>query len=456
MESPTTPLCDRAAERSVLGAILLRNDAFDDVRDLGVKAQDFFWRPHQILFEAIRNLSDRKQAIDLVTLTAHLRINGLYDDVGGTETLTALFEDAFSVKNISHYAKIVSERATMRNMSDVCTQVLSDIQAGVTDLESFINESEAKFFAVAGGNQGNSFSILGQLLLGAMEEIETRSTTQGDVIGLATGFTEFDSITSGLQPTQILILAARPGMGKTSWVMSIMQHVAIQGKSVVAFFSLEMSKSEIAFRFLSGAAKIDSKRLRIGRLVDREWQSLAHAADQLSRAKIFIDDAGGITVMEIRARCRRLKQQEKKLDLVVIDYLQLMRGSKRMQKGTPNAEQEIAEISQNLKELAKELQVPIIVLSQLNRGSENPQKSDKRPGLSNLRGSGSIEQDADIVCFIHREDYYNKETEEKGVAELIIAKNRHGEQATVHLAWLGQYTLFANLPADYRKPLPNH
>jgi replicative DNA helicase len=249
-----------------------------------------------------------------------------------------------------------------------------------------------------------------------------------------------------LRGGQLIILAARPAMGKTSMFLSMVQNIALSSKGVCALFSLEMSKDELCLRFLSGSARIDSKRLKVGKLADREWPRLAQAADALSKSRIFIDDSGDLTVMDIRARCRRLLSMEKRLDLIVVDYLQLMKGSKATQKGDSSREREISEISRNLKNLAKELKVPIIALSQLNRGVEA--RPNKRPMLSDLRESGAIEQDADMVCFIYRDEVYNKETEDKGIAELIVAKHRAGETDTIRLAWLAEYTLFANLASN--------
>jgi replicative DNA helicase len=288
---------------------------------------------------------------------------------------------------------------------------------------------------------------MNQILIENMHSIEEMSQTKSDVIGLSTGFTDFDSLTSGLRPGQLVILAARPAMGKTSLFISAANNIAQKANKIVAIFSLEMSKEEIGFRFLSMMSRIDSKRLKIGRINGADdWARLARAADQLSKSKIFIDDSGDLTVMDVRSRCRRLLAQEKQIDLIVIDYLQLMKGTRKTSGSDGSREREISEISRNLKNLAKELRVPIIALSQLNRGVES--RPNKRPMLSDLRESGAIEQDADIVCFIYRDEVYNKETEDKGIAELIVAKHRAGETATIRLAWLAEYTLFANLAGN--------
>lgn len=434
------------AERSVLGAILVQNEAIDVAREAGLESRDFYREAHQKIFDAACALSERREPIDLITLTGALKDRGWYEVVGGTPTLTGLFDEAFAVGNSAHYARIVREKAVQRRMIEACSEIISDAFNGVEDTEAYIDEAERRVFQVADTHASQSFTELRSILIDNMTRIEELALQKADVTGLGTGFTDFDRLTTGLHPGQIVIIAARPGMGKTSWFISALQHAAIVNKSVVALFSLEMSKEELGFKFLSGLSRIDSRKLKVGRLIDRDWHRLSEAADLLAKSKIFIDDSGGTTVMDIRAKCRRLLAKEKRLDLIVVDYLQLMKASKKLQRGDSSREREISEISRSLKELAKELKVPIIALSQLNRSVESRQ--DKRPNLSDLRESGAIEQDADIVCFIHREDYYNKETENKGIAELIVAKNRSGETDTCRLAWLGQYTLFVNLTQD--------
>lgn len=430
------------AERSVLAAILVENEAFDRVLEIQLHADDFFKEAHQKIFEAALALYERREPIDLVTLTAVLRDRNAYEVVGGTVALTGLFEEAFAVGNVAHYARIVKDKAVLRKMIHTCGEIIQTAYAGVEDTEAFLDEAESKVFKVSETKLEGTVVELKSVLLQNMSAIEEVALRKADVTGLPTGFAQFDRLTTGLHPGQVMILAARPGMGKTSWFISALQHAAIQSKAVVALFSLEMSKEEIGFRFLSGMSRIDARNLKIGKLTDRDWHSLAEAADRLSKSKIFIDDSGGLTVMEVRSRSRRLLAMEGKLDLIVVDYIQLMRGTKSA-RNEMSREREISEISRNLKELSKELKVPIIALSQLNRGVESRQ--DKRPTLADLRESGAIEQDADMVCFIHREDYYDKESENKGIAELIVAKNRSGETDAVRLAWIGKYTLFANL-----------
>jgi len=445
------------AERSVLGAILVRNDTLDQVREVGLQTQDFYQQTHRKIYDAACTISDRSEPVDLVTLSAVLRDRGVFDAIGGTEALTSLFDDAFAVGNISYYARIIRDKAIQRRMIEVCTDIMSQAFAGVENTEEFLDAAESRMFSVADLKLNQSFVALKKILMLNMNAVEELALSKKDVTGPATGFKEFDSITTGLHPGQVAIIAARPGMGKTSWVLSAIQNAAVNTNAVVGFFSLEMSKEEIGFRFLSALSRIDSKKLKVGRLADRDWQHLAEAADKLAKARIFIDDSGGLTIMDIRARCRRLLAREKRLDLVVVDYLQLMQGSKHA-RGENSRNLEISEISRSLKELAKELKLPIIALSQLNRGAENRQ--DKRPNLADLRESGSIEQDADMVCFIYRDEYYNKDTDDRGIAELIISKNRSGPTDTIRLTWLAQYTLFVdlaeNMPGapveNYRRP----
>ena len=434
------------AERSVLGAILLQNDTIHRVVEIGLEARDFYRDNHRKLFEVVLSLSERGEPSDLVTLTAALRDRGWYDQVGGTATLTSLFEDTYSAANIGYYAKIVRDKALLRRVIETTTGIAAEAFDGIEDTEVFLDEAERRMFSVADTRLTKSFASLQQILVNNMHTIEELSQQKSDVIGLSTGFHDFDRLTGGLRGGQLIILAARPAMGKTSLFLSAVQNIAMSGKGVCAIFSLEMSQEELGFRFLSGLSRIDSKRLKVGRLADRDWPRLAQAADLLSKSKIFIDDSGDLTVMDIRSRCRRLVSMEKRLDLIVVDYLQLMKGSKAASKGDGSREREISEISRNLKNLAKELKVPVIALSQLNRGVES--RPNKRPMLSDLRESGAIEQDADMVCFIYRDEVYNKETEDKGIAELIVAKHRAGETDTIRLAWLAEYTLFANLAND--------
>ena len=435
------------AERSVLGAVLVNNDSLHRVLEVGIESRDFYRDAHRKIFDTVLFLAERGEPVDLVTLSAALRDRNYYDAVGGTATLTSLFEDTFATGNVGYYAQIVRDKALLRRFIEVSGEIQSIAFEGVEDMQVFVDDTERKIFSVSDTTKSKGFTSMQEILTENIHTIEELGQRKSDVIGLPTGFSGFDRLTSGLRPGQLVIIAARPAMGKTSLFLSAVQHMATNKKAVVAVFSLEMSKEELGFRFLSMMSKIDSKRLRIGRLNSQEdWTRLAKAADILSKSKIFIDDSGDLTVMDIRSRCRRLQATEKRLDLIVVDYLQLMKGSKAASKGDGSREREISEISRNLKNLGKELGVPVIALSQLNRGVES--RPNKRPMLSDLRESGAIEQDADIVCFIYRDEVYNKETEDRGIAELIVAKHRAGETDTVRLAWLSEYTLFANLAED--------
>ncbi len=433
------------AERSILGAILVSNQAIMGAQEAGVESRDFYVDGHQKIFDVLQALTERGEAADLITVTAALKDRGWFDSIGGTQTLTQLFEDTFAVGNVQYYAKIVREKGILRRVIQTSGEIAAGAFSEVDDLEQFLNEAESKIFAVSENKSSKQFESLQEIMVRNVADLEKLATQNSDVIGLPTGFVDYDKLTGGLRGGQLIIIAARPGMGKTSWFLSAAQNIALRGEGVVAIFSMEMSKDELGIRFLAGASKIDSRRLKIGRLADRDWPRLVDAANKLSRAKVMIDDSGDLNVMDVRARCRRLKAREKKLDLIVVDYLQLMKGTKAASKGDSSREREISEISRNLKSLAKELNVPVIALSQLNRGVES--RTDKRPMLSDLRESGAIEQDADMVCFIYRDGVYNKDLPdaEQRVAEFIVAKHRAGETATIRLAWLPEYTLFANL-----------
>ena len=439
---------DLEAERSVLGALLVNNQALDLVRETGLENRDFFLDAHQKIFEIACYLSDNGQPVDLVTLNSGLNNRGWYEQVGGIQTLTGLFDQAsFQIANVAFYGRTVREKALQRRVIETCSEIMDEGLSGVENTENYIDSAETKMFEVSQRKIQRSFSSLAEVISENMSRVQELFLSGGkDVVGLGTGFADFDKITTGLHPGQVMVLAARPGMGKTSWFISALLHASVSQDSVTALFSLEMSKEELGFRFFSGISRIDSKRLKTGALAKEEFRRLMTAAEQLGQAKIHIDDTAALTVMDLRSRCRRLKAKEKRLDLIVVDYLQLMRGPKNTQGSGGSREQEISAISRGLKELAKELRVPIIALSQLSRNVES--RNDKRPMLSDLRESGAIEQDADMVVFIYRDDYYNAESDEKGIAEMIIAKNRHGEPGTVKLGWIGQYTLFTNLTND--------
>jgi replicative DNA helicase len=441
--SPKSLPSDIGAERAILGAVFLKNETLDQVIETGLRSDDFYSEIYRIIFGLFEEMSKRHDPIDLVTVTSELRSRSQYEKVGGTAALTDIFEDAFQIGNVAKYASIVREKSIQRALLLTCSSIISELVDGIENTEEYVDSAEAKIFSVVEDRKKKTFATLADVLITNMHQIEERATQKSEVPGLPTGFTDLDKITTGFYPGQIIVIAARPGLGKSSLTTSFATHGAIDKSGVVAMFSLEMEKEDLGFRFLSSLSMIDSKRLKTGRLVDSDWRKLASSADKLSKSKIFIDDSGGTTILDIRSKCRRLKQTEKRVDLVIVDYLQLMQGTSRQQRGDSSREREVAEMSRGLKELAKELKVPIIALSQLNRATENPKGEPKRPVLANLRESGAIEQDADIVCFIHRPN-----EEDRSRVELIIAKNRAGEQGIVNLAWLGQYTLFANYTGD--------
>ncbi len=447
------PPQDLEAERSLLGGLLLDPSSISRVIDIGLAPQDFYREANGKIFEAICELSARSEPVDLVTLSAHLRNKGAFEEIGATPYLTSLFGDAFSSAHVGQYGKIVAEKSTLRRLISASNKIIEESFTGVDQMDDFLDQVEQQLFEVTNAKTRPTVVGIREVLAGNLTRIQMLAEKNSAVTGLPTGFKDFDRITSGLQGGQLIIIAARPAMGKTSLALNIAENAAIHAGAGVAIFSLEMSKEELGFRFLTSLAKVDASDLKIGRLKERDWKVLTAAANKLSECRIFVDDTAALSVLELRSRCRRI-QSEHGLELVVVDYLQLMRGSSRPGKGGgDNREREISEISRGLKALAKELRVPVIALSQLNRGVEA--RTDKRPMLSDLRESGAIEQDADIVTFVYRDEVYNKESEDKGKAEFIIAKHRAGAVGTVRLTWDAAYTAFGNEDAGMvGSPLP--
>jgi replicative DNA helicase len=427
------------AEQAVIGGMLIEKEAISKVAEF-LKADDFYREAHRLIFEAMLELFNKNEAVDLVTVTEVLRKNDKLEAVGGIAYITSLANSVPTAANINYHGKIVEEKALLRGLINSATHIASmgyeDTEA-VTDI---IDKAEKMILEVSERKMSGDFVPIKSIIFDAFGKIEQLYASKGGITGLATGFKDLDKITSGLQPSDLILVAARPSMGKTAFTLNIASHVAIREKKAVAFFSLEMSKEQLVQRMLCSEATIDSQRLRIGELEERDWTKLISAADRLSSAPIYIDDTPGITVMEMRSKARRLKI-EHDLQLIIIDYLQLMQGSSN--KGGDNRQQEISEISRSLKALERELNVPVIALSQLSRSVESRQI--KKPMLSDLRESGSLEQDADIVSFLYREDYYNPETENKNITDIIIAKHRNGPVDTVQLFFHKQFTKFCDL-----------
>jgi replicative DNA helicase len=429
------------AERSVLGAILLHNDAFNLAAEV-LDAQDFFRDAHRRIFDKMVKLAERSQAIDLVTLKEELGRGGELDEVGGPAYIAALVDGVPRSTNVEHYARIIKEKATLRSLIQSANKIVSSAYDAEEDADLILDQAEHAIFAIADRKVRDGFVSLRSLAADSLETIERLHARKELITGVPSGFTDLDEMTSGLQPSDLVIVAARPSMGKTSLVLNIAQHVGTKTEMSVGIFSLEMSKEQLFLRMLTAEARIDAHRLRGGFLGERDWGKLSEAIGTLSEAKIFIDDTPSIGVLEMRAKCRRLAS-EHGLHLVIVDYIQLMQGRGRFENRTL----ELASISRALKGLAKELGVPVVVLSQLSRAPES--RSDHRPQLSDLRESGALEQDADVVIFIYREDLYADKTqpagENEGVAELIIGKQRNGPTGVVKLAFIRQFTRFENL-----------
>jgi replicative DNA helicase len=433
------------AERSVLGAILLHNDAFNLAAEV-IDSKDFFRDAHRRIFDKMVKLVERGDAIDLVTLKEELGRAGELDEIGGPAYITALVDGVPRSTNVEHYARIIKEKATLRNLIFSANKILTTAYEGAEEADLILDQAEHAIFAIADDKVRDGFVSLRDLAQGSLETIEKLHSHKELITGVPTGFTDLDEMTSGLQPSDLIIIAARPSMGKTSLVLNMAQHVGTKTDMTVGVFSLEMSKEQLFLRLLTSEARIDAHRLRGGFLGDRDWGKLSQAIGTLSEAKIFIDDTPSIGVLEMRAKCRRLKS-EHGLHMVIIDYIQLMQGRGRFENRTL----ELASISRSMKGLAKELSVPIVVLSQLSRAPES--RSDHRPQLSDLRESGALEQDADVVVFIYREDLYADKSQpaadNQGVAELIIGKQRNGPTGVVKLAFIREYTRFENLAAGH-------
>ncbi len=425
------------AERSVLGSAMLDKDALFDVVEL-IHADDFYNEGHKEIFKAITDLYKKSAPVDVLTVSEELKKRNSLEMVGGRAYIAALSADVPSTSNAAEYAKIVSGKAVLRNLINTADGIMNSSYEENMDTNAILDMAEREIFEIAQKGQKSDFAHIKDVLLENINTIDKMSQLEGNLTGLTTGFRDLDQLTSGLHRSDLIILAARPAMGKTAFALSVAQQAAIKGKASVMIFSLEMSKEQLGQRLLSMESRIDMQALKTGKLERRDWDQINMALDVLSKANINIDDTPGISIMEMKNKCRRLKA-EKGLDLIVIDYLQLM---SMEGKSNENRQQEISTLSRNLKLLARELDCPVIVLSQLSRAPE--QRPNHRPMLSDLRESGSIEQDADIVIFLYRDEYYNEDTDKPGECEVIVAKHRSGPTGTVDVTWLGKYTRFAD------------
>ena len=434
--SPRVPPHSIDAEESVLGAVLLSADAANIALER-LHAEDFYKPAHQRMFEVIQELFDANEPIDAVTVSEGLRRDGSLDRIGGIEYLTRLIDTVPTTSNVEYYAGIVEEHALRRRLMRVGGDIGVIASQMLEPIDDVVDRAEQAVFAIAERHVGDGLQAIDELLGPAIETAEELQRNGSEVTGVSTGFRDLDRKLAGLHPGNLVVIAARPGMGKSALAFNIAQNVALSGNTV-AVFTLEMSREEVVTRLLCSKGRIDSQRLRTGRLAEADFTKLSNAAAALYKQDIYVDDSPGLTVTEIRAKCRRLRRKPG-LDLVVVDYLQLMNGS-----GQENRQQEIAMISRSLKDLARELNVPIIAVSQLNRGVEA--REDKRPRLGDLRESGAVEQDADVVMFIYRDEYYFPDkVESKGVAEVVIAKHRQGSVGKVDMTFLPEFTLFADM-----------
>lgn len=429
------------AEQAVLGAMLLSHDAVIVAMEK-LQSQDFYRDVHRIIFEAMEHLHRENKEIDVITLPDELKRMKKLDDVGGLEYVLNLPNLVGSAANIEYYANIVAEKALARNLISTCTELTTEAYDGQKETEALLDDAERRILQLSDTKNRGDFASVGAVVEVTLDKITKLYENKAGLTGLPTGFRDLDRMTSGLQPSDLILVAARPSMGKTAFTLNIAQNVGVRQHKTVAFFSLEMSQEQLVQRLLCQIAHIDSQKLRTGQLnSDEEWTRLTDACDKLYESPIYIDDTPGISVAEMRSKARRLKS-EHGLELIIVDYLQLMQG-----RNAESRQQEISEISRSLKALARELKVPLIALSQLSRSVESRQ--DKRPMLSDLRESGALEQDADIVSFLYREDYYDKETENQHITEVILAKHRNGPVGSVKLYFKNEFTLFLNLDTQH-------
>ena len=426
------------AEQSVIGSMLMGREAIMAASEM-LTSDDFYQHQYGVILDAMVELFNEGKPVDLVTLQNRLKEKDLPPEITSMEFVRDLLNAVPTSANVRHYATIVSEKAVLRRLIRLSEEIENECYLNKEPVEVILEETEKRMFQLLQQRNSGDYVPIRQVVMNTLENIERASKTKGSVTGLPTGFTDLDYKTSGLQPSDFILIAARPSMGKTAFVLNIAQYMAFKKDKAVAIFSLEMSREQLMNRLFSMESKVDSQNLRTGNLKDEDWSKLIESAGMIGESKLIIDDTPGISIGELRSKCRKYKL-EHGLDIVIIDYLQLMTGSGRR---TDSRQQEISDISRALKALARELNVPVVALSQLSRAVE--QRTDHRPMLSDLRESGAIEQDADVVMFIYRDDYYNKDSEDKGIAEIIIAKQRNGPIGTVNLVWLPDYTKFANI-----------
>jgi replicative DNA helicase len=428
------------AEQSVLGAILLENEAINQALEV-LTADDFYRESHREIFRAMVELSDRNQPVDAITLTDALKTRGALESIGGPAYVAELAATVPTAANVAHYARIVREKAVLRSLATIATEIASSAYEAPANVDEFLDEAEHRIFEISERRIRPAFHTMPELTRESLKLLERLYERKELVTGVPTGFEDLDRITAGLQPSDLVVIAARPSVGKTALALNIAAHAAVEAdpKIGVAFFSLEMSKEQLVLRLLCSEARVDSARARAGYLGERDFPKLAQAAARLSEANIFIDDSSDITPIQLKAKCRRLKRERaNNLGMVIVDYMQLMRAARPGE----SREKEIAEMSRSLKALAKELKVPVVALSQLNRQVET--RPDRRPLLADLRESGAIEQDADVIMFIYRDEMYHRDSKEPGVAEIIVAKQRNGPTDVAKLTYLSSYTRFEN------------
>ncbi len=425
------------AEKSVIGSMIMDKDAIVSASEI-VIGEDFYDSRYGVLFDAMLELFNEGKPVDLITLQSKLKEKDVPPEICSLEFFRDLIDSVPISANVKHYANIVKEKSTLRQLIKVTEGITNECYLDKEKVESILESTEKKIFDILQKRNTGDFVSIKDVVFQSLESIESAAKNKGSVTGVATGFYDLDYKTAGLQPSDLILIAARPSMGKTAFVLNIAEYVALKSNVTTAIFSLEMSKDQLVKRILSMHSKVDSQSIRTGDLSDDDWLKLVESARTIGNSNLIIDDTSSISISELRSKCRKFKL-EHNLGLVIIDYLQLMTGSKKSE----SRQQEISEISRSLKGLAREINAPVIALSQLSRAVE--QRPDKRPMLSDLRESGAIEQDADVVMFIYRDDYYNKDSEDAGVSEIIIGKQRNGPTGTVKLAWLSHYTKFANL-----------